>query len=99
MKVELPVEVANELSAEGKLGPTIKQILEQLEPEAAYFTAAGGERAGFIFFEISDASEIPRVAEPWFHAFEASVEILPVMVPADLEKAAPDVKRAAKMYG
>lgn len=99
MKVELPVEVANELSAEGKLGSTIGQILEQLEPEAAYFTAVNGDRAGFIFFEIEDASEIPRVAEPWFHAFEASVEIVPVMVLGDLEKAEPDIKRAVKMYG
>ncbi|MBT3352511.1 MAG: hypothetical protein HOC91_02705 [Nitrospinaceae bacterium] len=99
MKVELPVEVANDMSADGKLGSTIKQILEQLEPEAAYFTTSGGDRAGLIFFELEDASEIPKVAEPWFHAFEASVEIVPVMVPGDLEKAAPDIKRAAKMYG
>ncbi|MAE06466.1 MAG: hypothetical protein CMH76_09050 [Nitrospinae bacterium] len=99
MKVELPVEIANEMSADGSLGKTIGQILEQLEPEAAYFTTANGERAGLIIFHIDDAAEIPRVAEPWFHAFEANVDIVPAMIPADLEKAAPDIKRAAKMYG
>jgi hypothetical protein len=99
MKVEMPVEVANDMLVEGKLGSTISQILEQLEPEAAYFTTSGGDRAAFIFFEMADASEIPRVVEPWFLAFGACVEIVPVMVPADLEKAAPDLKRAAKMYG
>lgn len=99
MKVELPVEIANEMAADGSLGNTIGQILEQLEPEAAYFTTANGERAGFIFFNIEDASEIPRVAEPWFHAFEANVDIIPAMIHADLEKAEPDIKRAAKMYG
>ena len=75
------------------------QILEDLQPEAAYFMTSNGDRAGLIFFEMENASDIPKVAEPWFHAFEANVDIVPVMVAEDLKTAAPDVKRAAKMYG
>jgi hypothetical protein len=39
------------------------------------------------------------VAEPWFLAFNASVEYHPAMTPEDLQKAGPDLARAAKTYG
>jgi hypothetical protein len=37
-------------------------------------------------YNISQASEIPRLAEPWFLSFEATVEFMPVMIPEDLQK-------------
>ena len=39
------------------------------------------------------------IAEPWFLALDAAVEIHPVMAPADLAKAAPFMDEAAKKYG
>jgi len=39
---------------------------------------------------VSDSSEMPRLAEPWFLLFDASVEFLPAMVPRDLERAGLD---------
>jgi hypothetical protein len=30
---------------------------------------------------------MPRLAEPWFLNFDATVEFLPAMTPADLQKA------------
>jgi hypothetical protein len=41
-----------------------------------------------IFLEMRDVSQIPAIAEPWFLAFNASIEIHPVMIPGDLAKAA-----------
>ncbi|MEI8183898.1 MAG: DUF3303 family protein [Desulfomonile sp.] len=69
-----------------------------MKPEAVYFTADGGERTAFIFLEMHDASQIPAIAEPWFLAFKASVEIYPVMVPDDLAKAGSAIDRAVKNY-
>jgi hypothetical protein len=60
-----------------------------LKPEAVYFTDSNGQRAGYIFLEMQDASQIPAIAEPWFVAFNASIEIHPVMTPDDLAKAGP----------
>jgi hypothetical protein len=31
---------------------------------------------------MNDASEIPGIAEPWFLALEASIEVTPAMVPS-----------------
>jgi hypothetical protein len=46
-----------------------------------------------------DAAQIPALAEPWFHAFNASLEMVPVMVAEDLMKAGPAIEQAVKKYG
>jgi hypothetical protein len=99
LKVNMTVEAGNAAVKEGKLGETIQSILDDLKPEAAYFTDNNGQRTGFIFLEMEDASQIPAIAEPWFLAFNASIEIHPVMVPKDLAKAGPAIDRAVKKYG
>ncbi len=99
MKVELPTELANEMAVDGELESTIGSILDDMKPEAAYFVASNGERCGFIFFEMADSSQIPAMAEPWFHAFEANVDIVPAMNLDDLKKAGPGIKKAVKKYG
>jgi hypothetical protein len=98
LKVTIPVEAGNAAAKAGKLGATIQCILAELKPEAVYFTDNNGQRAGFIFLEMQDASQIPAIAEPWFLAFNASIEIHPVMVPEDLEKASSAIQNAAKNY-
>jgi hypothetical protein len=47
---------------------------------------------------MKDASQIPAIAEPWFLAFNANVEIHPVMVPDDLMKARPAIEQAVRKY-
>ena len=98
MKVSLPVEAGNAAVRNGSLGPTIQKILADLKPEAAYFTEDNGMRTGFIFFQMTESSQLPGVAEPWFLAFNATVHVRPAMTPADLAKAAPSIERAAKTH-
>src|SRR3954453_21681423 len=94
VKVSIPVEAGNAAAKAGKLGATIQSILADLKPEAVYFTDDNGQRTGFLFIEMQDASQIPAIAEPWFLAFNASVEIHPVMVPDDLAKAGRAIEAA-----
>ena len=98
LKVNIPVESGNAAAKAGKLGATVQSILADLKPEAVYFTADNGQRTGFLFLEMQDASQIPAIAEPWFLAFNASIEIHPVMVPEDLARAGDAIERAVKKY-
>ena len=98
LKVNIPVESGNAAAKAGKLGATIQSILAELKPEAVYFTDDNGQRAGFLFRDLQDASQIPAIAEPWFLAFNASIEIHPVMVPDDLARAGSAIEKAVKKY-
>ena len=73
-------------------------ILADAKPEAAYFTAEGGQRGGIMVVNISDVSQIPALAEPWFLTGNAKVEFIPAMTPEDLAKAGPSIEAAVKKY-
>src|SRR5690242_18970003 len=98
VKVSYPVDAGN--GAAKKEGfKVIQTILEQQKPEAAYFIADGGRRTGILILNMNDASELPRIAEPWFLALDDSIEATPAMIPADLERAAPAIEQAVKAFG
>jgi hypothetical protein len=99
MKVNIPVEAGNAAAKAGKLGSTIRAILEEIKPEAAYFTDTNGQRTGMLFVDMHEASQIPALCEPWFLAFNAAIEIHPVMVVDDLAKAMPAVEKISKRFG
>ena len=98
VKVNIPVEAGNALAKAGKLGSTIQSIVADLKPEAVYFTDDNGQRSAFLFLEMQNGSEIPAIAEPWLLAFNASIEIHPVMVPEDLAKAGSAIEAAVHKY-
>ena len=99
LKVSIPVEAGNAAVRNGSLGSTIQRILEDLKPEAAYFAEDNGERTGYIFFDMKDASQLPSIAEPWFLAFNATLTVRPAMNSQDLAAAGPGFERALKGYG
>ena len=98
VKVNIPVEAGNKAVKEGTLGKTIQRILQEQKPEAAYFVAENGQRCGYLILNMESASKIPSIAEPWFLAFNASVEMKPAMVAEDLQKAGQDIAASAKSY-
>jgi len=90
LHISLPPERFNEAVRDGTVGEKIERILEDMKPEAAYFCAKDGKRGGFFVVEMSDVSEMPRFAEPWFLQFDATVEFLPAMTAQDLQRAGVD---------
>ncbi len=81
------MERGNETIRDGSLAKTIESLMEQLNPEAAYFWPENGERAGMMVFDMADPTEIPQIAEPLFMNVDAAVEFLPVMNAEDLKTA------------
>ena len=90
MIVSFPVEPFNAAVRDGSAGPKMQKILGAIKPEAAYFMDHGGKRTGVLIVDLASASQIPALAEPWFLTFNASIEVHPVMTPADLGAAGLD---------
>jgi hypothetical protein len=98
MRASIPVEAGNAAARSGTLGSTIQKILAEIKPEAAYFVEEDGKRTGYLFFDMTDSSQLPAVAEPWFLAFNASLTVRPAMNPQDLAKAAPAIQKAVAAF-
>jgi hypothetical protein len=71
----------------GTVGQKIQQILEDIKPEAVYFSERDGKRGGIMIVDVADASGVPGIAEPLFLTFNASVEFRVAMGPEDLGRA------------
>ncbi len=98
IKISFPVEAGNTAVKKDGL-KVIKTILGQQKPEAAYFVADGGRRTCIMIIDLNSASDIPRIAEPWFLALNASIEVTPAMVAEDLKNAAPAIEQAVTDFG
>jgi hypothetical protein len=98
MKVTIPVAEGNAAIADGSLGSTIGSILADIKPEAAYFSEENGVRTAFFFINMENSSQLPVMAEPFFLAFNAKVEVSPAMTLEDLKNAGPGIENAVKKY-
>lgn len=99
LKVNIPTQAGNAAMKNGAIPNKLKQILGELKPEAAYFAEDDGERTAYIFLDMAEPSDLPRIAEPFFLAFNARLTARPAMTLDDLAKAGPAIERAVKNYG
>jgi hypothetical protein len=88
--VKIPHKEFNVYVKDDSVGKKIKRILDDLKPEAVYFTEYNGHRGLIMITDVTEPSDVPKIAEPWFLIFSADVEFHIVMSPDDLEKAGLD---------
>ncbi len=86
LKVKFPHEEFNQAVRDGSIGNKMRCILEDIKPEAVYFTEQNGQRGAILIIDLIDPSKVPALAEPWFLTFNADVEFHIVMTPEDLQK-------------
>ncbi len=98
LSFRMPTEKGNQLIKEGKLPETLQSIMEELKPEAAYFTEVDGARGGILVVNMDDASELPAKAEPLFLAVGATIKVNLVMSAEDLQKANPAIEQAVQRF-
>ena len=98
LSVTFPTPKFNELSRQGQIGPKIKQILQDIKPEAAYFGKENkGQRGAIIIVDVASPADISRVTEPWYLVFDAQVETSICMLPEEIAKI--DMAGLAEKYG
>lgn len=86
LKAQMDTAAASKAIQDGRLPAVMQSVMESLKPEAAYFGPEGGLRTAFIIFDMTDPSQLPAISEPLFSAFNARVEIFPVMNQDDLQR-------------
>jgi hypothetical protein len=87
VKVKTSLECVNQKMLDGSFSTRMQKVLSDLQPEAAYFLEEDGCRTAILVVNISEASQIPKIAEPFFHGMKAEVRLHPVMTPQDLADA------------
>ena len=97
MHIQLPLEPFNTAVRSGTAGKIMKSILDDIKPEAAYFGERDGRRGGVLIVDVSKPSDVPRLSEPWFLKFDASVEFSICMLPEDLGQV--DLEGLGKKWG
>lgn len=97
MQVSCPNEQFNSEVRKGTAGQTIKRILDDIKAEAVYFSERDGERGAILIVNVNNPAEVPRLAEPFFLNFNASVEFRVCMTPEDLAKS--NLEELGKKWG
>jgi hypothetical protein len=94
LKILIPTETGNHAIKDGSLHKIFEATMSKIKPEAAYFIAEHGHRCAMMFFDMTDASDIPGIAEPLFAGLNAKVQLLPAMNAEDLKRGLDAAKQA-----
>ncbi|MEU1484937.1 hypothetical protein [Streptomyces sp. NPDC005752] len=83
LTAQMDTETSNRAAADGTMSKMIEGIVEQLKPEAAYFTLQNGQRGCLMVFDMQDPARMPPLLEPLFQA-GSKIDLRPVMNLDDL---------------
>jgi len=98
IKFSIPVDSGNELVKSGKISQNFQSLIEDFKPEAAYFFPENGQRSGFMIVNMTDSSDLAKVAEAFWFGLRADISVTPVMNGEDLEKGLGAIERIIKRY-
>lgn len=90
LNVTIPHEPFNTLVRQKKAGAIIGRILEELKPEAVYFTEENGTRGAVLVIDVAEPSRVPFFSEPFFLNFNADCRFRIAMSAEDLGQAGLD---------
>jgi hypothetical protein len=94
----IPPEEGNAALKDGRFTPTLESIMEELQPEAAYFGSIEGARGGYLVVNMDDAAQIPTICEPLFLGLNATVQVSPVFTLDDMPRVTEAVEQARQKY-
>lgn len=98
VKFWIPVSEGNELVKTGKIGEKFHALMEDYKPEAAYFFPENGVRSGFMIVNVTDSSDLVKVAESFWFGLRAEISVTPVMNGDDLGKGLGGIEGIIQRY-
>ncbi|MCP3850058.1 MAG: hypothetical protein GY694_07460 [Gammaproteobacteria bacterium] len=79
LRFSIPVQKGNEAASDGSMAQALRELIEKVKPEAAYFHLDDGQRAGTIVFEASEHPQMAAINEPLFVKLNAKIDIQPAI--------------------
>ncbi|MGV9275717.1 hypothetical protein [Streptomyces griseosporeus] len=86
VKASVDIDKGNEAIRSGTMADLVKETLEKIKPEAAYFGPLDGHRTMLLVVDLPDSSAIIPTLDPLFSNLDATIEVTPVMNVDDLQK-------------
>jgi hypothetical protein len=99
LTLRVPPEQGNAAMKDGSFMSAFQSVMEELQPEAAYFAEIEGARGGYIVVNMDDAAQIPAICEPLFLGLGATVQIHPVFTLDDMPRITEAIEQARQKYG
>jgi hypothetical protein len=94
-----PNDSGNDTVRTGKIAEIFKNLMDDIKPEAAYMYPVDGQRGGHVIINMSDSSDVAKVAERFWFGLKADITMTPVMNPEDLQKGLGDISGIVKRFG
>jgi uncharacterized protein DUF3303 len=98
LTLRVPPEEGNAAMKDGRFMSTFQSVMEELQPEAAYFAEIEGARGGYVVVNMDDAAQIPAICEPLFLGLGATVPIHPVFTLDDMPRITEAIEQARQKY-
>jgi hypothetical protein len=98
LTLRVPPEEGNAAMKDGRFMSTFQSVMEELQPEAAYFAEIEGARGGYVVVNMDDAAQIPAICEPLFLGLGATVQIHPVFTLDDMPRITEAIEQARQKY-
>ena len=99
LTLRVPPEEGNAAMKDGRFMSAFQSVMEELQPEAAYFAEIEGARGGYVVVNMEDAAQIPAICEPLFLGLGATVQIHPVFTLDDMPRITEAIEQARQKYG
>jgi hypothetical protein len=99
LTLRVPPEQGNAAMKDGSFMSAFQSVMEELQPEAAYFAEIEGARGGYVVVNMDDAAQIPAICEPLFLGLGATVQIHPVFTLDDMPRITEAIEQARQKYG
>lgn len=98
IRATMPVAAGNAFLKSEGWQAKMDQIMGDIKPETAYFTLDRGQRTIYMLVNVEHSHQLPSLAEPLWHTFQADVEFIPTMTQEDFGAAMPGIEAAIKKY-
>lgn len=93
LRIRMPTESGNKMLQDPNFPKKLEGVLNQIKPEAVYFSPIEGERGISMIVNLTSADMIATIAEPLWMTFNGKLTFEPLMELSDLQKGLQNVKK------